>query len=287
MVDYFFQLQKSIDFIEQNLTEPLVLNEVARQAYCSLYHFHRIFQAVLGESPKEYIRRRRLFEAALELIGSDQQVIEIAFKYQYQTPESFTRAFRKMFGENPGTYRRRKVPHIVVRKINVPRKKSITQGEIFMEPRIVTKPAFKVIGYELRTEVTGENFVEIPKFWQKMMQTGKLTQLPQSVHPGVVLGLCTDFAPDGTFSYLICTEVSALDSIPEGMVGKQFESTQYAVFTAKGPVPDKIQEVTRYIYSTWFPQSGRQRANAPDFEWYDDARMHLAEPEVDIYVPIE
>lgn len=286
-MDYLSQIQTSIDFIERNLTRPILLSEVAREAHCSLYHFSRIFQAILGVSPKEYMRKRRLFEAALELIQSNQRIIEIAFKYQYQTPESFSRAFRKMFGENPGQYRRRKMPHIVVKKIDVQQWNQSRKEKIKMEPKIVTKDAFQVIGFEMRTDVNGENFVEIPKFWQKIMKEGKIDQIPNPAEKGVLLGLCTDFAADGTFSYLICAEVNSLADIPEGMVGKQFDTAKYAVFTAKGPVPEKIQEVTRYIYTTWFSQSGYQRANAPDFEVYDETRMQLPEPEVDIYVPIE
>ena len=137
-MDYFQRIQQAVDFIEQNLTEPIHLNEVAQQAHCSLYHFHRIFHGMIVEAPKEYIRKRRLTEAVIELIATKQRIIEIAFKYQYQTPESFSRAFRKMFGENPGKYRKRKLPHIIVRKIDVyQRKQFLLQGGLFMEPKII------------------------------------------------------------------------------------------------------------------------------------------------------
>lgn len=105
-MDMYERIQKSIDFIEGNLTEQISLNEVASKAYCSLSYFHNVFHFMTGISLKEYIRNRRMVSSAYELVNSNTKIINLAYKYQYETPESFTRAFTKMFGVTPSKYRK-------------------------------------------------------------------------------------------------------------------------------------------------------------------------------------
>ncbi|MGD0920071.1 MAG: helix-turn-helix transcriptional regulator [Thermodesulfobacteriota bacterium] len=91
-MDYFDRVQKSIDFIESQITEKIELDEIAKEAYFSLFHFHRIFHALVGDSVKEYIRNRRMSLAGRELATSHIKVIDVALKYGYETPEAFTKA---------------------------------------------------------------------------------------------------------------------------------------------------------------------------------------------------
>ena len=93
--------------IQRHLDEELPLNELARVAAFSPYHFHRIFRGMLGESVKEHIRRLRLERAAMRLKYSDVSVTNIAFEAGYETHESFTRAFKAVNGMAPSTYRSR------------------------------------------------------------------------------------------------------------------------------------------------------------------------------------
>jgi AraC family transcriptional regulator len=100
------RVQAAVDYIEAHLTDRISLDRVAETACFSLPHFYRIFHALVGHSLKEYIRKRRLSEAAVRLRQTSESVIQIGFDYQFGSQESFTRAFQSMFSLTPGRYRR-------------------------------------------------------------------------------------------------------------------------------------------------------------------------------------
>ncbi len=102
-------IKKSIEYIENNLNKKIELQEIANKAFLSKYHFHRVFHATIGESVAEYIRRRRLIEAAHELLNTEHKIIDIALNYQFSTQESFTKAFKKFYGIPPKEFRKNKV----------------------------------------------------------------------------------------------------------------------------------------------------------------------------------
>jgi AraC family transcriptional regulator len=99
-------IRESVDFIEQNLTEEISLTHLASRAYISKFHFHRIFRQMVGESVMQYIRKRRLAEAAGELKKTRVTITDIALKYQFGSEESFARAFKRLYGISPKAYRR-------------------------------------------------------------------------------------------------------------------------------------------------------------------------------------
>ncbi|WP_100331942.1 helix-turn-helix domain-containing protein [Bacillus xiapuensis] len=99
-------IKKIILFVEENLHEPLTLEKVAAQSNFSKYHFHRIFQSSVGMTVTEYIRLRRLSNASSALLYSNERILDIALYYQFESQESFTRAFKEVYKLPPGKYRR-------------------------------------------------------------------------------------------------------------------------------------------------------------------------------------
>lgn len=99
------QIQNSIDYIEKHLCENIKLDEIARQSYFSEFHFHRLFRKAVGTSVMEYVRKRRLSLAAKELAETGEKITNIAFKYQFNSEESFSRAFKRLYGTSPRNYR--------------------------------------------------------------------------------------------------------------------------------------------------------------------------------------
>ncbi len=156
-----------------------------------------------------------------------------------------------------------------------------------MEPEIISKESFPIIGIELRTTThDGINFTEIPQFWEKVLEKGQIAKIPDRKSPDTILGVCMDFGSDGSFSYIIGAEVTSTENTPDDMVCRTIPAAKYAVFTARGKMPDSIQDVTKYIYQEWLPHSEFQRANLVDFELYDERFDDEENAEVDIYVPI-
>ena len=118
-MNYYDRIQKSINFIEENIKEQITLNDVSQVSFGSLWHFHRIFRFMTGSSLKDYIRKRRLSKAGKEILLTKRKIIDIALDYGYETPESFTRAFRKAFGLNPLKYRNSRDEHPLFERFDV------------------------------------------------------------------------------------------------------------------------------------------------------------------------
>ncbi|MEF3306143.1 AraC family transcriptional regulator [Paenibacillus sp. GYB003] len=295
--DYLKQIQATIDYAEAHLGEELSLSRLAQVANFSDYHFHRVFQAMAGEAVMDYVRKRRLARSAYRIAYTDAKLIDVALENGFRNHETFTRAFKRMFGMTPADYRKQGVKPPAYPKLNVlQRKYNPYLGGIRMEYRIVAKPAFKVIGYELRTSTCdGENLREIPAFWQQYLQNRRWERIPNAVHRDspVELGICHSFDMDsGTFTYMIGMEAEHFEGVPDDLACREFTAAEYAVFTTP-KVPREqfsasIQSTWQSVFSEWFPHSGYEHAGTPEFELYDE-RCHPDKPEVqmDIYVPIK
>lgn len=108
-MNYDVYIKKSIEYIEHNLNKKIDLKDLADNVFLSKYHFHRIFHSIVGEPVAKYIRKRRLMEAANDLINTDDKIIDIAFKYQFSSQEVFTKDFKKLYGVPPREFRRTKL----------------------------------------------------------------------------------------------------------------------------------------------------------------------------------
>jgi AraC family transcriptional regulator len=105
MVNYYRAIQRAIHYVEEHLCDPFTVEDVSKAAFQSRWHFQRVFRLVTGHSLYQYVQRRRLAEAGSDLILKKSKVIDIAFKYQYGSPEAFTRAFVKHYGQPPKDYK--------------------------------------------------------------------------------------------------------------------------------------------------------------------------------------
>ncbi|OCT14564.1 AraC family transcriptional regulator [Paenibacillus pectinilyticus] len=296
--EYEVRIQKTLDHIEEHLSGPLSVECLAEVACFSPFHFHRVFQTLVGDAVMEYVRKRRLARAAYQIAHTDQKVIDIAFDNGFQSPENFTRAFKKVFERTPLAYRKQGIRTPIYPRVNVlDRKFNPYLGGIRMDYAIQTKPGFKLIGYELRTSSKeGRNLQDIPVFWQKYLKEGMGKRIPNRVHTEswVEIGICTDFdLTSGNFSYIIGMEATDFENVPEDLVCREFPEARYAVFTTPKVTIDQfsasIQSTWKSIFSEWFPHSGFEHAGNAEFELYDErCDPHLHElVQMDIYIPIK
>jgi AraC family transcriptional regulator len=288
-MDYFERIGKAIHYIESNIKAEISLAKVADEACCSLFYFHRIFTALVGDTLKEYIRKRRMTLAANDLVETDKKIIDIAIEYGFNTQESFSRCFKEHFSMTPAKFRKNGLCFVLRSPGDMEQLKrdhQLRSGN--MEPKIVKKESFTVIGPQIETSPDGTNFKEIPLFWQKYLTEEIGKTIPNRVKPCREYGICAKGASDPKkFIYMIGAEVTSTDKIPAGMVARTIPTATYAVFTSEGPMPETIQKVTKYIYGTWLPnQTEYERAETEDFELYDERCMQEV-PIVEIYVPIK
>jgi AraC family transcriptional regulator len=138
---------KGIDYIEKNMYEPIDIHDIARASHYSTYHFCRVFLSLVGDSPKEYLRKRRLTVAADRLAKGETSILDIALDCQFESHATFTRSFRQLFNMTPEQYREAVDPLRLLRKDQFsPHMLHHLQNRLDMEPEIVTRPEVKVIG---------------------------------------------------------------------------------------------------------------------------------------------
>jgi AraC family transcriptional regulator len=286
-MDYVKPVLKALAYIEQNLTRDLSPESVAKEAAFSKYHFHRIFLALTGNSVAGYIRRRRLTEGARALLESGNKIIDVALDFRFETPESFTRAFKNMYGVTPRQYRNRQNHFEALHQPKIgPDILTHLKERMRMEAKILNKPTFKVIGKRYFGENKNQ---EIRKLWDVFLP--RMEQIKSRINKTVSYGIC--YPVDGEsneapFEYIAAVEVSDLNDIPAEMVGKTIPGQKYAVFNHQGAV-DKILDTYQTVYAVWQPKSGYKLKKAPDFEYYDE-RFKPENPEaseLDIYIPID
>lgn len=288
------QFFDAVDFIEANLDQNITLDDVARAAGYSAFHFARMFRAISGLSVMGYIRRRRLSLAAQRLLSEEVRLIELALDCGFESQEAFTRAFKRAFGMTPGEYRKHTDPirfgfqHVLSRDLLHHFKENMT-----VEPKIVEHPGFKAVG--VADYFTQDTTDRIGDLWRSFnTRVGEISNMTGDLF----FGICDDFdekSGSSKFRYTAAAEVTEFGDLPEGMDAKEIGPQKYAVFTHKVTSPDlsaDFKATLNYIWGTWFPQSNYERVPAPDFELYDSRFIPPGAPdgpggEIDVYIPVK
>lgn len=268
-MDWISQLNDAMSYVEENLTEEITLEGAARRAACSAYHFQRMFPCMTGISFSEYIRRRRMTAAAMEL-AEGAKVMDTAVRYGYDSPTAFNRAFQSVHGLPPSAARvrgaaLRSFPRITF-TLSI-------KGEEAMEYRIEEREAFRVVGFSMKGPMSLENcFERVPEFWgQTAREIPRLAALMDGSGPMGILGVSA--CDGGSFSgYYIAAATRA--PAPADMAEYSVPAGTWAVFPCRGPMPQAMQDLQRRIVSEWLPSSGYEYAEAPDIEVYSADNLH-------------
>ena len=240
MTDWIEGFQASIDYIEQNLTKELDIGKIAKKAALSSFYYQRIFGAMCGMTVGEYIRERRMTLAAQELAGSDCKVIDIALKYGYDSPDSFTKAFQRFHGITPAQAREKGVNLRSLAPLHI---KITLEGGTMLDYKIVEKAAFTVVGIK-KSFNSETSYKEIPKFW------GEWTSDMKGLKG--MFGVCSDM--DGTnFDYWIADLYMPWEEYPQDCSTYQIPGGLWALFKCVGPLPGSMQSVNTKIWSEWLP----------------------------------
>ena len=232
-------IQNALEYIEQNLTEEISVKDVAEMACISEFHFQRIFHALCGCSVGEYIRNRRLAAAGRELSGGDVKIIDIAFKYGYGSPDSFTRAFTKFHGFTPSAAREKEVN---LRDFAPLKMRLIFEEGTMMEYRIVEKEAFTIMGRK-RSFTVEDSYGRIPEFWEEHCSDGG-SELVIGMY-----GLCIDL--DGKyFDYYIGDEYIPDRDVPQGCETRVLPAGKWAIFPC---TLRTLQDTNTRMWGEWLP----------------------------------
>lgn len=288
-------IRKTIDYIEDNLENEIDIGKIAGKVFVSQYYLQKGFQIMTGYSVGEYIRFRRLYEAAKDISGTNEKVIDIALKYGYETPESFTKAFTRFHGATPAAVRRN--PELIRSFLPFNIRIEITGGEK-MDYTVSQMWGFKVIGFE-RIFTSEEAYTEIPKFWDEICEkycnhtiyAGLEPSCPeeQAIMDNCIgeYAVCIDDVGNGKFRYLIAGKYTG-GEVPEGMTLFEFPQGEWAKFNCTGPMPESLQKLNSRIFEEWLPGNPEyEMAGYYNIEWYScDGNKTDSDYKSAIWVPV-
>ncbi len=278
-MEWIERLNDAVGYIEEHLTEEIDYERLGKIACCSSYHFQRMFTYMAGVPLSEYIRRRRMSLAAVDLQSTGIKIIDVAGKYGYNSPTAFNRAFQSVHGIAPSAVKNEGVS---VKSFPPVSFKIIVKGVEEMNYRIETKAAFRIVGVSVPLEKDIEkNFAVIPRKWQETAVNGTLQKLTglMDTQPMGVLGVstCNDTEP---WRYYIAVASSQTDRDLEEYT---VPAATWAVFPGAG-TNQSIQELERRIVTEWLPTSGYEYGSAPDVEVYLNPDPQNAQYEV--WIPV-
>lgn len=270
-MDWLARMNRVMDYIEEQLDGEVDYNEIARIVCTPPGLFQRMFATLIDVPLSEYVRRRRLTRAAIDLSTSDRKVIDIAVKYGYDSADAFTVAFKRQHGITPQAAREPGVTFKAWPKLSF---SLILKGVVEMNYRIEQKPAFRIIGKAgTFSNTNDEQTSTIPRFWEDSSKDGSIGRVEALASGSVtgkhLLGVCYAGQNDGSFRYMIGAgnETAAVSA---GMEVLDIPASTWAVFECIGPMPKAIQAVWERIMGEFLPNSDYQHAGTPDFELYFD-----------------
>ena len=273
---------KSIEFVEQHLYGDISVHDIAAASHYSTYHFSRIFKALVGDTPMEYLRKRRLTVAAKQLLSEDISILDLALQCQFESQEAFTRAFKGLFNITPAQYRKINDPFRLLYKDQFsPHMLNYLQNQISMEPQIITQPTTKLVGIAKQYNSAD---LDLSRLWSAFRPYRN--KIPNQVGNDAfgIYESYEELDDEVSFIYVCSVAVSSFEEIPDGMTARELPEQMYAKFTHVGPVAN-LDQTLKYIWGSWLPKSSYDYLQKPDFELYRPG-FNDADPTNKLYLHI-
>lgn len=278
-MEWIERLNDAIRYMEEHLTEELNYEQLGKIACCSAYHFQRMFTYMAGVPLSEYIRRRKMSLAAVDLQEKDAKIIDIAAKYGYRSPTAFNRAFQSVHGIAPSLVKNEGVS---VKSFPALVFKIIVKGVEEMNYRIESKDEFRIVGVsELLHNNIEENFSVVPQMWGKASMDGTIPKLAglMDSQPMGLLGVSACNEEEQWRYFIAVASTKDKGEFEEYLV----PAATWAVFPGEG-TSQSIQELEQRIVTEWLPTSGYEYANAPDIEVY--LNPDPANAQYEVWIPV-
>ena len=273
-MNWYEQMNKAIDYIEANICGDIDFNEIAKIICQSPANFQRTFSIVTGISIFEYIRRRKMTLAAFEMQNSEIKVVDVAYKFGYESPEAFARSFKEIHGVSPTSARKEGIQLKTFPRITF---LLTIKGAIAMDYRIESKETFKVYGIEgiFNTE-GGKNLIDIPKFWQNCNENGSVEKLVRSTNEPLsrIHAICCYRKVEGdmnTFPYMLFA-YHTKNCDTTGYTEVIVPAATWAIFTTEKHTQEQTVEVfqnhIKRVYTDWLPTAAYRKVDGYELELY-------------------
>lgn len=252
----------SIQYIEAHITDSLTVEEIARTVSVSPFYFQKGFALLCGFTVSEYIRSRRLALAGNDLAATDERVIDIALRYGYDSPDSFTKAFTRFHGVTPTAVRR---DGVLLKSFAPLKIRFSLEGGYLMDYKIVNKDAFTVLANAAVFPYEGAK-ARVPEFWQQHFAEGKGRTVMGTYGINI-----DESRGQESFEYLIADPCDPDCEAPDGFVVRTIPALTWAVFPCRGALPTALQDVNTRIFTEWLPaMKDYEFAAGYCVEYYDD-----------------
>lgn len=298
IMDWVASLKTAIDYMEEHLLTNISAEDVAGAVHISPFYFQKGFKIVTGYSIGEYLRNRRLYLAGLDVIqakteSAQEKVIDLAYKYGYDTPESFSRAFSRFHGLSPAQLRLRPYQMQVFLPLSI---KISIQGGDKMDFTVEKRDAMKMIGFE-RIVSYDSSQQEIPKFWHEFCEqycgSGRFAGTEET-HQTVAacqvgeFGICTMEKSDpNQFRYYIAGVYQG-GAVPDSMKVIEIPASEWVKFKCIGPMPQALQTINARIWGEWLPGNQEFETALPiNIEWYSTGDTNSSDYKSEIWIPVK
>ena len=256
-MDWLEGMNDVIAHIEENLTQPIQHESLARIVGCSLYEFSRIFSFMAGISVSEYIRRRRLSQAVFDIQNGNEKIIGIALKYRYESPAAFTRAFKELHRTTPLSARKTGVPLKTYPAINFV---LTIKGVNEMNFRIEKMERFQIMG--LSGYIAGELVDGMPSIVKEFFEDYYPTINEHYTAPLWQVSVY-DFEPvDGKTKVVIGAQYKGKKPDELSLDIKDVPAATWVVFSIEGCIGETYDAAYARILTEWFPTSNYKRNEA-------------------------
>lgn len=310
-MDWLTSFKKAIDYMETHMLSDISAKDVADAVHISPSYFQKSFKIVTGYSIGEYLRNRRLYLAGLDMLNAaptdgsslqknpkalaDKTVLELAYKYGYDTPESFTKAFSRFHGMSPTQLKSQptkiKVFLPLIVEISI-------RGGNKMEFQLEKRQSMQMIGLG-RIFSYDTSYQDIPKFWcefcsryctQDTPASSEEQAIRQTIAECIVgeFGVCVEDIDDGEhFHYYIAGAYQG-GAVPEGMSVFEIPASEWAKFNCIGRIPQNLQTVNTRIFSEWLPGNQEFEMSMPmNIEWYSCGDTNSNDYASAIWIPVK
>ncbi len=275
------KLQQIIDYVEEHLQrkeEPIDHENIAKIAGCSFSFFQKTFSYMNNISFAEYVRARKLTLAGYDLKSTKMKVVEISYKYGYDSPTSFTKAFQKFHGISPTEARNTNAVLNVVPKMNI-----LTNNKYNWQ--IIQKPSLRLIGKnKIFSTLDNNHYKQIPAFWDKCQKDGtfyKLISLDKN-EPKGIFGVCGNYSSSNMEYAIMVNSDEKLAEYDEIIIPE----TTWVVFDCTGSIPQAIHNGWKYLNEEWLIKYPFKHAPYPELEWYNDGNVFSDDYLSQIWIPI-
>lgn len=258
-------IYSAVRYMERNLRDSVTIRSAADSVHYSLFHFCRIFNEVTRHPPYDYLMRRRLTEAAADLLNTRRKIIEIALDYEFRNPETFSRAFQRLFKMPPRQWRQSGSMDSM--RMFRPRTREYFEYLQREDPTRTPEKTSCTVGISGMMLPLQSRKWDIPQCWQRLLAELKGQDIDYRGQPGTGVLF---YPEDGREAwYMAGVPVENLPE-PEGiLVSRTFPDLQQVSFSVESGFRD-LEHLQTYAWQTWLARSEFEMDAVFEFHFVDD-----------------